>query len=127
MSEATATKIVHTPGPWECSYDDENGHVIRMGSALGNSSNYESQHLVEYDHFIEPDEGDGSQFAEAAANARLMAAAPDLLDMARMIVMICDSGNVEHARLAMDDNSPLVGEARAWIAYVAGDGERPTR
>lgn len=67
----------HTPGPWECVWSEDDGHVIRMSSALGGANGYESHHCIEYQHGLYPDDGD--QFKEAKANARLIAAAPDLL------------------------------------------------
>lgn len=54
------------------------------------------------------------------AHERLIAAAPDLLDIARTIVAVCDSGNVEHAQLACMETSPLVDAARAAIAKAEG-------
>jgi hypothetical protein len=69
----------HTPGPWEW-VESDTGHEIRMGSARGDTNHWEVQHLIEYQHGLDPgDEGDRYQFEEAAANARLIAAAPDLL------------------------------------------------
>jgi hypothetical protein len=78
----------HTPGPWQLIVTDD-GHEIRMGSATTNHGSYESQHIVEYDHgCILDDETDEDlsdpspetrQYMEAEANARLIAAAPDLL------------------------------------------------
>lgn len=73
----------HTPGPWvweraEGGFCD--GHKIRMGEAIGSPHNHAAHLVVEYDHSCYPEDGDGTQHAEAEANARLMAAAPDLLE-----------------------------------------------
>lgn len=66
----------HTPGPWRLVETDE-GHEIHFGSRITSPGHFRAQHRpVEYEHSLFPDE---SQYAEAAANARLIAAAPDLL------------------------------------------------
>lgn len=57
---------------------------------------------------------------EPVANARLIAAAPDLLDIARTIVAICDSGDTNLAQLACMETSPLVDAARAAIQSATG-------
>lgn len=69
-----------TPGPWLVERSDD-GHDIRMASAIACGWDHESHHLIEYHHGVEADQDDGGeQFAEAEANARLIAAAPDLLE-----------------------------------------------
>lgn len=75
----------HTPGPWVASYDDRNGeHVIRMGEAINTPWSFPSEQIVRYDHSLYPDdENDAEQWAIAEANARVMAAAPDLLAVAQ--------------------------------------------
>lgn len=55
---------------------------------------------------------------ELEANARLIAAAPELLEIARAIVAVCDSG--QHADMACMEGSPLVDAARDAIAKAAG-------
>lgn len=66
----------HTPGPWNV-YESDDGHEIRMGRA-NDSISYPSHCIVTYDHMIYP--VDGEQYEEAEANARLIAAAPELLE-----------------------------------------------
>jgi hypothetical protein len=69
-----------TPGEWEAEAEEHDGlHVLRFGSALESRGNYESHHLIEYQHDVYPEDGDGAQYAEADANARFIAAAPRLL------------------------------------------------
>ena len=72
----------HTDGPWKVLFDEGNDmHVVTMGSALGGGNPCEVQHRIEYNHGLYPDAGTKrhGQFVEADANARLIAAAPDLL------------------------------------------------
>ena len=75
-----------TPGPWELNYDACNEcHVIRMGEAVDTPWSYASHLVVEYDHKISPEEGDGNQFREADANARAIAEVPALVHFVRQI------------------------------------------
>lgn len=72
----------HTPGPWECVLDDDGEtctvtFIVRMGSHLGGANGYQPQHRIEYE-VAAPEEA-LDEFCEAEANARLIAAAPDLL------------------------------------------------
>ena len=93
----------HTPGPWASEHDDEDGegHRILIGTRLHGIPTeldpagrplgyvgrcYAVHTAIEYLHGCEPcdeecgDCQDCKLAAEADANARLMAAAPDLLD-----------------------------------------------
>lgn len=68
----------HTPGPWDLSWDESNGFTIRMGTARRSPVSCDIAHIVEgYAECLYPE--DGEQFIEAEANAKLMAASPDLL------------------------------------------------
>ncbi len=74
-----------TSGPWELE-QTEDGHVIRMGKAIENHSEFPSHLEIDYDHgcLLDGEEGDVfneieiKQAEEAYANARLIAAAPDM-------------------------------------------------
>ena len=70
----------HTPGPWTWGRT-EDGHEIRMGNAINAVGIYDSHCVIEYNHSVWPYDGDepNKQYEEAEANARLIAAAPDLL------------------------------------------------
>lgn len=71
----------HTPGPWELEYDSELGEfTIRMGPAIENPGQYEPQHHLDWGEFYEDadDVHERRQFEEAHANARLIAAAPEM-------------------------------------------------
>lgn len=72
----------HTPGPWESVLEDDGvtdsvTFVIRMGSHLCGKNGWEPQHRIEYE--VSSKQGSPKQFAEAKANARLIASSPDLL------------------------------------------------
>lgn len=73
----------HTPGPWQFEYDfDGPGHVIRMGNAIEHRGKYNVEEIINYEHGLSADEDTSqarAQFRRAEANARLIAAAPDLL------------------------------------------------
>ena len=91
----------HTPGPWRYEEDDY-GHVITMGSRLGDPSHWAVQHEIEYQHGLDPSyEPDTYAFAEAEANARLIVAAPDLLAAAKVAVKKCGGADYEAGREAL--------------------------
>jgi len=75
----------HTKGPWKLIETDE-GHEIRMASAISSPGCYTSHHLIEYEHGSFPDTGHPDwQVQEAFANARLIAAAPAMIDEIRRL------------------------------------------
>lgn len=95
----------HTQGPWKvdgktelCITDvDDLSRFIGSASIMGSNDNYKEV------------------YEEAKANARLMAAAPDLLDaLQNMTLMYCDGFDYE------DDD--VVIKARAAIAKAKGEG-----
>jgi hypothetical protein len=82
------TKVQHTPGPWAWERDeDESGHVLWLGADIDRGS-HETHLRWICQHDIYPDGGaeEAAQFAECEANARLMAAAPDLLAACRAVL-----------------------------------------
>lgn len=79
---ATTTKAMHTPGPWVLDMErDEFGVTMRvyMADAIDSPYAHDSAHaLVVYEGA--DDDAYPDQFAEMSANARLIAAAPEMLD-----------------------------------------------
>lgn len=76
-----------TPGPWVLLHTDD-GHLIRMGTFL-QSGRKAPHHEVAYCHglFIDDDYPTAQdEFAEAEANANLIAAAPDLYEALMAVV-----------------------------------------
>lgn len=64
----------HTPGPWEVAYQDKNGQSVVKGEHIEVATCW--HHCV------------GSIEKEMHANARLIAAAPDLLDALKQAVKL---------------------------------------
>ena len=103
----------HTPGPWETS--------------VGRSA--ESRNVVEW-WIVGPAGGDAIAYldtsqpeAEAQANARLMAAAPDLLAVARAFLALPDLGHTSaDAAGALYDYRAAIEKARATLK-AAGASE----
>lgn len=93
----------HTPAPWNVIYDAGTfGESIgvEMGSRLYDPSCYESHHLWECNYDSEmPDyeaaDGEVEQYEEAIANARLIAAAPDMLEILERTLDALESGKRE--------------------------------
>ncbi len=98
----------HTPGPWKLSgkriyinYTGRNGHELTGTVAT-------AQCPVAADVTYEEEQ------KEASANARLIAAAPDLLNALNELIKACNP-KPGHGVTLMDDDPPLV-KARAAIA-----------
>jgi hypothetical protein len=119
----------HTPGPWEVTCDDSDGsHVIRMASAIEDRGKYEPQHIINYEHGLDPDE-DEDQFDEAEANARLIAEAPAMEELLEQLVEYADELNDEDQRdvkawigLGMGCYHQLAPLARTILARIQGEG-----
>lgn len=67
----------HTPAPWELEAT-EDGFEVRMATAIENPGFHDTNHLIEWDLCMSPE--DGEQYEEAHATARLIAAAPTMLE-----------------------------------------------
>ena len=72
----TATKGKHTQGPWTARMQERKG-----GTALGPIVEFVGGRIG-WSSFAtaEPNEGEGKPYRQSMANARLIAAAPDLLE-----------------------------------------------
>ena len=96
-------EAAHTPAPWHFKKlaMHDGGHVVMFTAQNGQRT-----HRLDC----------AGEFTEA--DARLIAAAPDLLEIARAIVAICDIG--KYADMACMEGSPLVDAARDAIAKAEG-------
>jgi hypothetical protein len=111
----------HTPGPWEISGDEE-GWTIRMGTALADDGRWQVQHRIELDWGDTYDgEGDNSQYEEAEANARLIAAAPDLLAALEGVTAYIEDHRGDGGDGIMCTGCRLWKQARAAIARARGE------
>jgi len=105
----------HTPGPW--ILDEEcDGLVLAMGSRIENPSSYQTHHEIELYEEYSYDDFEREQREEAFANARLIAAAPDLLAACEKIVAWLDRLTADAER---DKASRFVTIARAATADAA--------
>lgn len=116
----TVTKAQHTHGPWRVGkafQPDGRGHnpvtpIYADDKDCGECGRKGGQWLVAW------------TFKNATKNnkadARLIALAPEMFDVVRTIVAICDSGDTNLAQLACMENSPLVDQCRELIAKAEG-------
>jgi hypothetical protein len=87
----------HTPGPWSVRFENRATYIVTAGNVIVSA-------------IINVPGGDREQDGINEANARLIAAAPDLLTALRELVAAHDSGDgramleaVAHARATIDE------------------------
>ncbi len=96
--------IEHTPGPWE-KYPSAPGHKELVLSRAGNGCL-----VASCDPGCTPD---------AAANAKLIAAAPDLLAACKVARGVCDESMGDTDLLHTEDDSPAACACRMLSAAIA--------
>lgn len=82
MSAKTA-RACHTPGPWDTAYNDP-------FTVLRNTGDKTYRFVAMTDSRHDTGRQDDTRVGEDLANARLIAAAPDLLEAAKRMVSTCD-------------------------------------
>jgi hypothetical protein len=119
----------HTPGPWNIhpAYADDLPMPVRSddGSQRWNWLALriaKGERLIGYAEFNDCDQcgfPHVADVAEARANARLMVAAPELLDALMEFSGVWDSGHT-FAEMDVDDVEAMRARARAAIAKATG-------
>lgn len=102
-------KAWHTPGPWQCLPEEADQDYIRIrGTRLGGRYKVANVHHLRYrgayeDLRLRDD-------AETFANARLIAAAPEMLDALKAIVDCAGPGAGPEIGLALDAIQKATGD-----------------
>jgi hypothetical protein len=105
----------HSSGPWVVQ-DAEDGHLILMGEAASLSNGRQVQQFINYSHMLFPE--DREQYEEAVANARLIAAAPELRDALENLLRVATI----HSDITVSKRGrAAIESARAALARVDGD------
>ena len=89
----------HTPGPWEVQAED--GFYVCTGNLLVAAVQEVDQHPTDTDEFVAAD--------ATKANARLIAAAPELLEFAEEVRR---TGDTRLASMAIAVIAKAIGEAK---------------
>ena len=124
----------HTPGPWtyEADPEDLGGFVLTLGDVTERT---QVEQEIEYAEGLFPEDGD--QWRTAEANARLIAAAPDLLyglqvvseqsghhghgdDPDRFYCEFCEASHLDYTRIKHSKFCVMTG-VREAIANAGGD------
>lgn len=95
----------HTPGPWALTAEGF-GFSVRSAGTMENG--YLSEHICSMDHYRD------DRAEEQTPNARLIAAAPELLEALQKLCAIADDGDVASWVSEWD-------AARAAIAKATGE------
>jgi hypothetical protein len=115
----TEMEIKHTPGPWTLEFQDEEGHIIRMASAIKDPSCYSPCHCVDWNHGIERHD---KSWSEANANATLMAESPALL---KCLIDLVEDTTIREAYLrihqdtADEQDTRFAGNYEAALSAIA--------
>jgi len=91
---AVIARANHTDGPWTYRYGPEPGHASEFVVGPGNAT------LA----YICPDEAYGVEGSTVEANARLIAAAPELLDVARLVIEVFQRNDASGNFLGDDEH-----------------------
>ena len=107
---------MHTPGPWKAD-----GYQVRQGGQQG--TRMVADVCYTGPHHTPPEEYPKSCRIADEANARLIAAAPELLESLVNLVKSEDDGEAAMIAIGVDPNPedyPVITAARAAIAKATG-------
>lgn len=102
----------HTPGPWTVNTE----HVYN-GARIDAPNGRSIGHSIQRDEH--PQIGQGISQAVAMANGQLIAAAPELLNLAQAVMESCNNGYIANTSHA-DTVGVLADAARMVIAKATG-------
>ena len=105
----TAARPAHTPGPWAV----DSGEALNVRAPHGG--------IVAQLHHLKGRHGMGGRLpgGEAVANARLIAAAPELLEALHQLIVVIGLTAIKY-KSDLDILQEAVDEARAVIAKATG-------
>ena len=115
-----ASAAKHTPGPWQSQ------HAFDIDGVLTIIGNVDGPDDGQYHYTRVADVADTRYDAEMLANARLIAASPDLLDALELMVSahpVCShpmGGEGSPVRRQQEEQRAAVVKARAVIAQARG-------
>ena len=104
----------HTPGPWVVSADPLHFHSLTtvIGGKESLQKNGPPQQMI-------VQVGGFAEWQEAEANARLIAAAPELLEVLRLMVAMAETGMCDfnpHDEYVMDKAKAVIDKATGCTA-----------
>ena len=108
------SEVKHTPGPWEVIIDDD-GNPLSGRPMVAATPELDCA-IVHWDGFVQPYWRSARGDKEIHANARLIAAAPDLLEALERCLNF-----IENSESEMGETLPCGEYARAAIARAKGD------
>ncbi len=122
MTDTTApTRPAHTPGPWSLkTVPTSDGSCHKIGPFPSASRVHSETHACVYASGIRLGIDDSTPVArELLANARLMTAAPELLEALHQLIVVIGLTAIKY-KSDLDVLQAAVDEARAVIAKATG-------
>lgn len=108
--------MTHTPGPWEAEWESNAGY-----DGMTDGWNIVQHGGEDIFPVVVVDEGDNDDKAITAANARLIAAAPDLLKALGELVQSIEDMGLDCDSEGGDEGIMWLDDARALLAKAKGE------